>query len=204
MQPGTKLKQYTILSAIGKGGMGEVWKARDTKLGRDVALKTLPAEFARDADRLSRFDREARLLASLNHPNIASIYGFEEMGGARFIVLEMVVGETLFDRLKRGPIPAQETVMIGLQIVEALDAAAEKGIIHRDIKSGNIMIDARGHIKVLDFGVAKLLPHPFSEENSTVNSLNTHGAIVGTPQYLSPEVLQGMPVDARCDLWALG
>ena len=128
MQPGTKLGHYTILSAIGKGGMGEVWRAKDTKLGREVAIKTLPEEFAKDADRLARFEREAKLLASLNHPNIAAIHGFEEDNGTHFLVLELVEGETLADQLKRGAIPAEESLKLALQIAEALEAAHEKGV----------------------------------------------------------------------------
>ncbi len=140
MQTGTPLGHYTILSAIGKGGMGEVWKAKDTKLGRDVAIKTLPEEFAKDAERLARFEREAKLLASLNHPNIAAIYGFEEDNGQHFLVLELVEGDTLADQIKRGAIPVEASLKLALQIAEALEAAHEKGVIHRDLKPANIKV----------------------------------------------------------------
>ena len=140
MESGTKLGHYEILSPLGKGGMGEVWRARDTKLGREVAIKTLPEEFAKDADRLARFEREARLLASLNHPNIAAIHGFEEDNGTHFLVLELVEGDTLGDRLKRGAIPVEESLKLALQIAEALEAAHEKGVIHRDLKPANVKV----------------------------------------------------------------
>ena len=155
MEPGTKLTHYEIVSLLGKGGMGEVWRARDTKLGREVAIKTLPEEFAKDADRLARFEREARLLAALNHPNIAAIYGLEEHEGTRFLVLELVEGDTLADQIKRGAIPVKESLELALQIAEALEAAHEKGVIHRDLKPANIKVTPDGKVKVLDFGLAK-------------------------------------------------
>ncbi len=148
MQSGTKLGHYEISTLLGKGGMGEVWRARDTKLGREVAIKTLPEEFAKDADRLARFEREAKLLASLNHPNIAAIHGFEEDNGTHFLVLELVEGDTLADQIKRGPIPVEESLKLALQIAEALEAAHEKGVIHRDLKPANLKVSPDGKVKV--------------------------------------------------------
>ena len=141
---GQSLLHYSITEKIGKGGMGEVYRAKDQKLGRDVAIKVLPEEFARDADRVARFQREAKLLASLNHPNIAAIYGLEESGGINFLVLELVQGDTLADQIKRGPIPVEESLKLALQIAEALEAAHEKGVIHRDLKPSNIVMTDRG------------------------------------------------------------
>ena len=140
MQPGTPLCHYEILSALGKGGMGEVWRAKDTKPGREVAIKTLPEEFARDADRLARFEREAKLLASLNHPDIAAIQGFEEDNGTHFLVMELVEGDTLADRINRGPIPVEDSFKLALQIADALKAAHDKGVIHRDLKPLNEVV----------------------------------------------------------------
>ena len=147
MESGTKLGHYEISTLLGKGGMGEVWRARDTKLGREVAIKTLPEEFAKDADRLARFEREAKLLASLNHPNIAAIHGFEEDSGTHFLVLELVEGNTLADRLKLGAIPVEESLKLALQIAEALEAAHEKGVVHRDLKPANIKVTPDGRVK---------------------------------------------------------
>ena len=155
MNSPTQLGSYEILSAIGKGGMGEVWKAKDTKLGREVAIKTLPEEFAQDTDRLARFEREAKLLASLNHPNIAAIYGLEKHEGTRFLVLELVEGDTLGEQIKRGAIPVEESLKLALQIAEALETAHEKGVIHRDLKPANVKVTPEGTVKVLDFGLAK-------------------------------------------------
>src|SRR5262252_2962225 len=159
LAPRTRLGIYEVVSALGAGGMGEVYRARDTKLGRDVALKILPDAFSRDPDRVARFTREAQVLAALNHPNIASIYGFEESGASKFIVLELVDGETLDARLRARPggLPVDEAIAIARQIVEALEAAHEKGIIHRDLKPLNIALTANDQVKVLDFGLAKAL-----------------------------------------------
>src|SRR5256714_14222561 len=156
LMPGVRLGPYEILSALGAGGMGEVYRARDSKLGREVALKILPDTFALDADRLARFKREAQVLASLNHPHIAAIYGFEDSGETHALVLELVEGETLADRIARGPIPLEEALPIAKQIAEALEAAHEQGIIHRDLKPANIKVTPAGIVKVLDFGLAKL------------------------------------------------
>ncbi|MCM2315571.1 MAG: serine/threonine protein kinase, partial [Thermoanaerobaculia bacterium] len=156
MQPaaGARLAHYEISALLGKGGMGEVWRATDTKLGRDVAIKVLPEEFTRDGERLARFEREARLLASLDHSNIASIYGIEEVDGCRFLVMQLAEGEDLAERLKRGAIPIDEAIAIARQIAEALEAAHEKGIIHRDLKPANIKLGDDGRVSVLDFGLA--------------------------------------------------
>ena len=166
---GRQFGPYRILSSLGAGGMGEVYRARDSKLGRDVAIKTLPPEFARDSDRIARFQREAKLLASLNHPNIAAIYGLEESGGTNFLVLELVEGETLADQIKRGPIPVEESLKLALQIAEALEAAHEKGVIHRDLKPANIKVTPDGKVKVLDFGLAKA----FAGEQAELNLSNS-------------------------------
>src|SRR5437867_4348302 len=155
---GTRLGHYEILSPLGRGGMGEVYRARDPRLGRDVAIKGLPAEFARDPERLARFRREAQTLATLNHPNIAAIYGLEEAGEVPHLVLELVEGESLADRLARGPLPPREALALGVQVAAAIEAAHERGVVHRDLKPGNVMISASGTAKVLDFGLAKSDP----------------------------------------------
>ena len=209
MQPGTQLGHYEIVSALGKGGMGEVWRARDSKLGREVAIKTLPEEFAQDEERLARFEREAKLLASLNHPNIATIHGLEEDSGIRFLVLELVEGDTLAERLKRGAIPVEESLKLALQIAEALEAAHEKGVIHRDLKPANIKVTPDGKIKVLDFGLAKAFAGDGSDANlsqsPTVSMAATQqGVILGTAAYMSPEQARGQEVDKRADAWAFG
>src|SRR5215831_14736173 len=153
---GQQLGSYEIIALLGKGGMGEVYRAHDTKLKRDVAIKILPEEFSSDADRVSRFLREAEVLASLNHPNIAAIHNLEESGGTRFLVLELVEGETLADRIARGPVPVEEALHIATQICEALEVAHEKGIIHRDLKPANVKLTPEGKVKVLDFGLARV------------------------------------------------
>jgi tetratricopeptide (TPR) repeat protein len=203
---GKTLAHYKITSLIGRGGMGVVYQAKDQKLGRDVAIKVLPEEFAKDADRVARFQREAKLLASLNHPNIASIYGLEESDGTHFLVLELVEGDTLADRIKGGPIPAEEALKLALQIAEALEAAHEHGIIHRDIKPTNIMLGVREHVKVMDFGLAKqsLLAGFSEDETASSFALTEPGAIVGTLEYMPPEQLRGKKVDGRSDIFSLG
>ena len=209
MTPGTQLGSYEILSALGKGGMGEVWRAKDSKLGREVAIKTLPEEFAQDEERLARFEREAKLLASLNHPNIAAIYGLEEDNGTRFLVLELVEGDTLADRLNRGAIPVEESLKLALQIAEALEAAHEKGVIHRDLKPLNIKITPDGKVKVLDFGLAKAFAGDGSDVNLSQSptlsmAATQQGVILGTAAYMSPEQARGVTVDKRADIWAFG
>jgi serine/threonine-protein kinase len=209
IQPGSKLAHYEVVSALGKGGMGEVWRARDTKLGREVAIKTLPDEFAQEADRLARFEREAKLLASLNHPNIASIHGFDEDNCTYFLVMELVEGDTLADRVGRGAIPVEESLKLALQISEALEAAHEKGVIHRDLKPANIKVTPDGKVKVLDFGLAKA----FAGDEAEVNPANSptlsmqatqQGMILGTAGYMSPEQARGEATDQRADVWAFG
>ena len=209
MQLGTKLGHYEIGTLLGKGGMGEVWRARDTKLGREVAIKTLPEEFARDTDRLVRFEREAKLLASLNHPNIAAIYGLEEFNGTRFLVLELVDGDTLADQIKRGPIGVEDSLKLALQIAEALEAAHEKGVIHRDLKPANIKVTHDHKVKVLDFGLAKAFdgdgPDASLSNSPTLSMAATQqGVILGTAAYMSPEQASGEATDKRTDVWAFG
>ena len=206
---GRTLAHFEITGQLGRGGMGEVYQAKDKKLGRDVAIKVLPEEFARDADRVVRFQREAKLLASLNHSNIAAIYGLEESGGTNFIVLELIEGETLADRIKAGPIPAEESLKLALQIAEALEAAHEKGVIHRDLKPANIKVTPDGKVKVLDFGLAKAYAGEQAELNlsnsPTMSDMATQqGVILGTAAYMSPEQARGKAVDKRADIWAFG
>jgi serine/threonine protein kinase len=206
---GQNLSHYTLVGKIGKGGMGEVYQAKDQKLGRNVAIKVLPEEFARDTDRVSRFEREAKLLASLNHSNIAAIHGLEESDGTHFLVLELVEGNTLSDRIKAGPIPVEESLKLALQIAEALEAAHEKGVIHRDLKSANIKVTPDGKVKVLDFGLAKAFAGEHGEVNlshsPTLSEAATmQGVILGTAGYMSPEQAKGKSVDKRADIWAFG
>jgi serine/threonine-protein kinase len=214
LAPGTRLGPYEIISPLGAGGMGEVYRARDTKLNRDVALKILPAEFAVDPDRLARFKREAQVLASLNHPHIAAIYGFEDSGETHALVLELVEGPTLADRIAKGPIPLDEALPIAKQVAEALEAAHEQGIIHRDLKPSNVKVTSDGVVKVLDFGLAKLAdPAAASGQNLSVTASPTIttpammtgvGIILGTAAYMSPEQAKGRPADKRSDIWAFG
>src|SRR5215475_2907693 len=212
--PGTRLGPYEVIAQIGAGGMGEVYRARDTKLNREVALKVLPDAFALDAEYLARFKREAQMLASLNHPQIAGIYGFEDSGSTHALVLEFVEGPTLADRIAQGPIPLDEALPIARQIAEALQTAHEQGIIHRDLKPANIKVTSDGRVKVLDFGLAKL------NESSGLNSPNGAlslsptitspalmtgvGVLLGTAAYMAPEQARGRPLDKRADIWAFG
>jgi serine/threonine-protein kinase len=205
---GTPLGGYDIVGPIGAGGMGEVYRARDTKLGRDVAIKILSDGFGHDPERVARFQREAQLLAALNHPHIATIHGFEEANGTQFLVLELVEGETLAERLKSGPIPVPEAVTISRQVADALQAAHEKGIIHRDLKPANIAFTADGQVKVLDFGLAKAVEaQPAGDvSNSPTMTLGATqaGVILGTAAYMAPEQAKGRPADKRSDVWAFG
>src|SRR3989475_642238 len=190
--------------------MGEVYQARDTKLGRDVAIKVLPQAFAHDPDRLSRFQREAKMLASLNHPNIATIHGLEQSGGTSYLVMELVPGETLAERIKREcPVPIEEALAIAKQIAEALEAAHEKGIIHRDLKPANVKLTPEGKVKVLDFGLAKAFAGDTASSNPSESptlsiAATMHGVILGTAAYMSPGQARGKAVDRRTDIWAFG
>ncbi len=211
LAPGTRLGVYQITAPLGEGGMGQVWRARDTKLNRDVALKVLPDSFAEDADRLARFTREAQTLAALNHPHIAAIYGLEESNGVRALVMELVEGEDLSQRIARGAIPLDEALPIAKQIAEALEAAHEQGIIHRDLKPANIKVRADGTVKVLDFGLAKALdpaaassPEAMNLPTITSPAMTQAGMILGTAAYMAPEQARGTAVDKRADVWAFG
>jgi len=208
---GKKLAHYEVTAEIGAGGMGKVYRARDTRLGREVALKVLPEEFAQDPDRLSRFEREAKVLATLNHSNIGAIHGLEEAGGLRFLVLELLEGEDLAKRIALGPVSVDDTIEMAAQIVDALEAAHEQGIIHRDLKPANIVADADGKVKVLDFGLAKALEgDPGSSPNLShsptmlASSPTIAGVILGTAAYMSPEQARGRQVDRRSDIFSFG
>jgi len=212
LTPGSRLDPYEVTAAIGEGGMGQVFRARDTKLNRDVALKVLPDSFASDPERLARFTREAQTLASLNHPNIAHIHGLEESGGVRALVMELVEGDDLSQRIARGAIPIDEALPIAKQIAEALEAAHEQGIVHRDLKPANIKVRPDGTVKVLDFGLAKAMepaagssPSMSMAPTITTPALMTGaGMILGTAAYMAPEQARGKPVDRRVDVWAFG
>ena len=235
LAPGARLGAYEILSLLGAGGMGEVYRARDTRLNRDVAIKVLPEAFVHDADRLARFKREAQVLASLNHPHICALYHIDEAPNpqsripnpdrVQFLVLELVDGPTLADRIAQGPIPLDEALPIARQIAEALEAAHEHGIVHRDLKPANIKLTSNGNVKVLDFGLAKAtdvnagsaLPSPQASagkqdpayvlsQSPTITSpaMTLGGVILGTAAYMSPEQAKGKSVDKRSDIWAFG
>jgi len=209
LSPGIRLGPYEVIALIGEGGMGQVYRARDTKLDRDVALKALPESFVHDPDRLARFQREAKVLASLNHPNIAHIHGLEESNGIRALVMEFVEGEDLAQRLTRGAIPIDEALPIAKQIAEALEAAHEQGIIHRDLKPANIKVRPDGVVKILDFGLAKATEPGIRDDVNNPMAItdlaNTRpGAVFGTPSYMSPEQASGDRVDKRTDIWAFG
>ena len=210
LSAGTKLGPYEIVAPLGAGGMGEVYRARDTKLNRDVAIKILPEAFASDPDRLARFTREAQTLASLNHPHIAASTASKKRRTSRALVMELVEGEDLSQRIARGAIPLDEALPIAKQIAEALEAAHEQGIIHRDLKPANIKVRADGTVKVLDFGLAKAMEPASATRANAMSSptLSMHatqaGIILGTAAYMSPEQAVGKPVDKRSDLWAFG
>ncbi len=210
LSSGTHLGPYEILALLGAGGMGEVYRARDKKLARDVALKILPPAFLANSERMGRFQREAQLLASLNHQNIAAIYGLEESGSTRALVMELVEGQTLAERAKCGPVPLDEALNIARQIAEALEAAHDKGIIHRDLKPENVKVTPEGKVKVLDFGLAKAMDTAggSAEDLSQSPTLSVEGTkagvILGTAGYMSPEQARGKPVDKRTDIWAFG
>jgi serine/threonine protein kinase len=210
--PGTTLGTYEIIELLGKGGMGEVYRARNTRLKREVAIKILPEEFSRERDRVSRFEREAEILASMSHPNIAGIYDLQEVNGSRLLALELVEGETLAEQIQRGPIPVDEALNIARSICEALEAANEKGIVHRDLKPANVKITPEGRVKVLDFGLAKAYERSATEEghegfskSPTLSMAATQqGVILGTAAYMSPEQVKGRKVDSRTDIFAFG
>jgi len=209
LSAGTRLGPYEITGPLGAGGMGEVYRARDSRLNRDVAIKTLPAAFFDDANRMARLQREAQVLASLNHPNIAAIYGLEEERGVRALVMELVEGPTLAERIAAGTIPLDEALNIAHQIADALEAAHEKGIVHRDLKPANVKVTPSGRVKVLDFGLAKALEKESasgSSENSPTLTLEATrtGTIMGTAGYMSPEQARGKTVDKRADIWSFG
>src|SRR6266852_5952284 len=209
LSAGTRLGPYEIQAPLGAGGMGEVYRARDTKLGRDVAIKILPQIFTSDPERLARFEREARMLAALNHPYIGAIYGIEEAKSVHALVLELVEGDTLGERLRRGPLSVTDAVAIARQIAEALESAHGRGIIHRDLKPANVKITTDGKVKVLDFGLAKAVvsdaagPDPSQSPTVTLNG-TLNGAILGTAAYMSPEQARGKTIDKRTDIWAFG
>ena len=209
LAPGTRLGVYEVLSAIGKGGMGEVYKARDTKLLRDVAIKVLPHLFAADADRLARFEREAQVLAAFNHLNIAQVHGLEDSGGVRALVMELVDGQTLSELVSaeggRG-MPLASAWQVANQIADALAAAHERGIVHRDLKPANVIVKSDGTVKVLDFGIAKAFGSAAIDtmDSPTIGGATEAGLILGTAAYMSPEQARGRPVDERCDIWAFG
>jgi hypothetical protein len=209
LMPGTRLGPYEIVASLGAGGMGEVYRAKDTHLDRDVAIKVVPASFALDADRVARFTREAKTLAALNHPNIAQIYGLEKTAEVTALVMELVEGEDVSAHIARGAMPLADALPIARQVAEALAAAHEKGIVHRDLKPANIMLTADGHVKVLDFGLAKALAPEGSstdvETSPTMTARATElGIILGTAAYMSPEQAKGRAVDRRADVWAFG
>jgi len=210
IEPGASLLHYTLVEKIGEGGMGVVWKAIDTTLDRPVAIKLLPAMFTETPERLARFEREAKLLAALNHPHIASIFSVHQAEGQHFIALELVEGEDLSARTAAGPLPLEDALQVCLEIAQALEAAHASGVIHRDLKPANVKLSADGKVKVLDFGLAKAIETQAMSDTSptfapTVTSAGTRdGVILGTAAYMSPEQARGKPADQRADLWSFG
>jgi serine/threonine protein kinase len=200
---GTRLGPYAILGPLGSGGMGHVYRARDVTLGRSVAVKVLRDEYDGDPAWLARFEREARMLAALNHPNIATVHGLDEANGLRYLVMELVSGQTLADRLTRGPLPLDEALAVCSQVAEAMEAAHERGIIHRDLKPANVMLTPEGRVKILDFGLAKGVENTV-ETDGPIEAQTSPGMVIGTPAYMSPEQARGKPLDRRCDVWAFG
>ncbi|MBA3298405.1 MAG: protein kinase, partial [Acidobacteria bacterium] len=206
---GTQIGAYEIVGSLGAGGMGQVYRARDTKLGRAVAIKVILDQFAANEERVGRFEREAKMLAALNHPRIASLFGMEHIDGQHFLVMELIEGETLADRLRRGPMQVEEALPIAGQIAEALEAAHEKGVVHRDLKPANVKITPDGQVKVLDFGLAKVMESEAtsgSAANSPTLSMmaSQAGLILGTAAYMSPEQAKGLPADHRSDIFSFG
>ncbi len=208
LAPGIRLGPYEIAAPIGAGGMGEVWKAKDTRLGREVAIKVLPPGFADDAERLRRFELEAKALAALNHPNVLAIFDVGTHEGSPYLVMELLEGQTLRERLHGGALPVKRAMELALQIARGLAAAHEKGLVHRDLKPANLFISRDGHLKILDFGLAKQadwLRGPQSEmPTQEARGLTSEGLVLGTVGYMSPEQVAGKPADARSDLFAFG
>jgi serine/threonine protein kinase len=207
---GSRIGPYEVLSPVGVGGMGEVYRAHDTLLGRDVAIKILPDTFAHDPERLARFEREAKTVAALNHPHIAHVYGFEKSAGVQALVMELVEGATLADRIAQGSVPLDEALHMARQIAEALEAAHDSGIIHRDLKPANVKVRDDGTVKVLDFGLAKAMEpagaSPSASQSPTITTpaVTRMGVIMGTAAYMSPEQARGKTADKRADIWAFG
>src|SRR5687767_9393524 len=203
--PARRIGSYDVIGRLGAGGMGEVFRARDPRLQRDVAIKVLPSSVALDEAQLARFEREARILASLDHQNIAGIFGIEEVNGSRALILELVEGPTLAERLTRGPLDLREALTVARQIAEAIEAAHEQGIIHRDLKPANIKVRTDGVVKVLDFGLARVVETAAAAPADTASALATReGVVMGTPAYMSPEQARGQLVDKRTDIWGFG
>jgi len=206
---GTTISHYKVLEKIGQGGMGEVYRAEDTNLSREVAIKVLPEQFTKDPQRLARFEREAKLLASLNHPNIAAIHSFEHSDDVHFLVLELVPGETLQERVAKGPVPVEEALEVCRQIAEGVEAAHEKGVIHRDLKPANVKVTPEGKVKILDFGLAKAFEEEtpvtdISQSPTLTEEMTRAGVILGTAAYMSPEQAKEKAVDKRADVVAFG
>ena len=207
---GTRIGCYEILEPLGKGGMGEVWRARDTSLDRDVAVKVLPDSMALDEERRLRFEREAKLLATLNHAGIAQVYGFEESDGTKYLIMELVEGETLADRLNRSALRVDEALDIALQVAHGLEAAHEKGVVHRDLKPANIMVTEDNVAKILDFGIARAMQEQSTSTGESLDSptitadYTKPGVVLGTAAYMSPEQARGRAVDKRADIWSFG
>jgi serine/threonine protein kinase len=210
LAPGTKLGPYEILAPLGSGGMGDVYRAKDTRLGREVALKILPESFASEGDRLRRFEQEARAVAALNHPNILAVFDIGQHNGSPFLVSELLEGETLRGVMERGALPQRKTIEYGVQVAHGLAAAHEKGIVHRDLKPENIFVTRDGRIKILDFGLAKLAqkaatnPNASANEATMTSSHTAVGVVMGTASYMAPEQVRGETVDARTDIFAFG
>ena len=211
LDPGSTLGSYEIVAPLGAGGMGEVYRARDARLEREVAIKVLPEGFSENEERVARFEREAKALAALNHPNVATIFGFEQEGDRHFLVMELVEGEDLAERIARGPVPVEEAIPLFLQIAEGLEAAHERGIVHRDLKPANVKIGVDGRVKILDFGLARAMEpsgasgDPDLTQSPTMTAAATmRGEILGTAAYMAPEQASGRAVDKRADIWAFG
>ena len=201
---GTRLGSYEIGSLIGSGGMGEVWRARDSRIGRDVAIKVLPLSVASNADRLQRFEQEARAAGTLNHPNLVTIFEFGTHDGAPFLAMELLEGETLREKLEQGVIATRKAIEYAVQIANGLAAAHEKGVVHRDLKPENVIVTTGGRVKILDFGLAKLTAPENSIEDKTVRKATAPGTVMGTAGYMSPEQVRGREVDHRADIFAFG